>query len=178
MKRISNEDGLEASRRNFGRLALSAIPWVLGMGSSVWFGVYLGLHQFRREISQEQRAAVAVGAQARPKGKIAFDFTAAQTYCAGITRGDVEGATMRLYAFNDCHKPLTGMDWHYEMLSANGTVLHAGKTNQFSHVSCPTPTQPGDSAECVFGNQNYYSTEIPIDDRVVTMRVWTIPYSK
>lgn len=144
----------------------------------VWFGVYLGIHQFRREVSQEQRAAVQVGAAERPKNKIAFDFATAQTYCAGVTRGDIEGATMRLYATNDCHKPLTGMNWYYEMLSPNGTILHAGHTGDWSHVPCPAPTQVGDSSECQFAEANHYDSSLPIDDRVSKIRVWTIPYSK
>lgn len=179
MRRFSDEDGRSAAARNWGRFALSAIPWALGMGASVWLGVYVGVHHFRREVSQEQRGAVAVGAAERPKSKIAFDFTSAQTYCAGVTRGDIEGSTMRLYATNDCSKgPLTGMDWRYEMLSPNGTVLHAGDLDQnWPGMTCPTPRLKGDSAECIF-EDGRYDKSIPVDDRVVKMRVWTVPYSK
>lgn len=177
MVRISNEDGREAAARNWGRFALSAIPWALGMGASVWLGVYIGVHQINQQTSQEQRAAVAVGAEERPKSRITFDLSTAQTYCAGVTRADIDGPMLRLWATNDCHGPLTGMDWHYEMLSPNGTVLHASVTNQNSAYSeCPMPRLPKDSAECVFGSSKY--SELPIDDRVSTIRVWTIPYSK
>jgi hypothetical protein len=175
-QRWSNEDGREASSRNWGRLALGLIPLALGAAASVWLGMYIQAHRFGRVLSQEDRAAVAVGAEVRPKGKIAIDTATAQKYCAPITRADLDGDTLRLYATNDCKVALTGMDWHYEQLSPNGTVLHDGYMNQRGNDHCPTPRMVGDKSECVFAGT--YGGYMTVDDRVATLRVWTVPYSK
>lgn len=62
MKRISNEDGRNASARNFGRLALGIIPLALGVGASAWLGVWIDAHYFREGIAQESRRGVMVNA--------------------------------------------------------------------------------------------------------------------
>ena len=64
------EDGINSGYRNIGRLALASIPYVLGLGAAVWLGVWMTGHDFRRLLSQEDRAAVYTGAAQRPKGKI------------------------------------------------------------------------------------------------------------
>lgn len=175
MRRLSNEDGREAGARNWGRFALFLIPLVLGIAASIWLGVYIGTHRFNRELSQEDRAANAVGAEVRPTDKITFDLKKNQKHCAPVTRADLDGKTMRLYATNNCGVELTGMDWWYALVSPDGTILHDGYMNQRTST-CPAPRFPNDKSECVFaGTSGGY---IEIDDRVESVRVWTIPYSE
>lgn len=170
-QRWSNEEGREASSRNWGRLGLGLIPLALGLGAAVWLGTYIEAHRFGRALSQEDRAATAVGAGRRPAAKLVIDITSAQTYCAGATRADADGEMLRVYATNDCLKPLTGMSWHYDELSPDGTTLHSRHLTD----ACPFPRFIGDKAECVFGDKY---TGLSQDARVATVRVWTVPYSK
>lgn len=170
MRRLSNEDGREASARNWGRLALGLIPLALALGASTWLGFYIGVHKFNRQLSQEDRAAIAVGAWERPKSRIVIDRQSGQKFCAGVTRADVDGETIRLYATNDCGKTLTDMAYHWEALSPNGTII---ESSSHSAGWCSTPRLPKDSAECVF--DGHYG--LPSDDRLATVRVWTVPYS-
>src|SRR5258708_5935846 len=107
MKRISNEDGVNAGQRNIGRFFLAAIPWLLGLGASVWLGVWIGYHDFRHQLSQEDRAAIYVGAENRPKAKIIP--TIMPKDCTHITRADIDGSTLLLWARNDCDSYLSYM---------------------------------------------------------------------
>lgn len=156
------EDGINSGARNVGRLALSLVLLALGLGASVWFGVYMGVHQFRRELSQEERAAIVVGAEVRPTEKIAVALS--QSGCVRVTRADLDGRNLIIYTSNGCHRELTYVEWHWEELSPSGTVVHGGWTNW----QCPAPRLPGDSAECRFDN-------IELDDRAASMRVWVKP---
>ncbi len=61
------ENGVQNGARNIGRLALALIPWALAIGASVWLGVYVGIHQFRHELSQEDRATtIRIWTQTEP----------------------------------------------------------------------------------------------------------------
>lgn len=158
------EDGVNAGYRNFGRLALMCIPFALGIGASVWLGAYIGVHDFEKQLSQEGRAAIAVGAAVRPTAKIKIEIKPQP--CAAVTRADLEGQTLRLYATNDCGQRIRYMVWKYAFVSPNGTVLKDGWTNL-----CPLPAEKGDKAECLFESWQ----RITVDDRAATVRVWTEP---
>lgn len=159
------EDGVNAGARNVGRFFLAAIPWILGLAAAVWFGVYVGIHNFRHELSQEelehirqQRAAVYVGAENRPTGKMKVDIV--PNWCVSIIRVDVDGENLLLYGRNDCHTKVDYVVWKWQEVSPNGTSLHTEWTNL-----CPEPLLPGDVSEC--------KMEIVPDDRAAAVRVWT-----
>lgn len=154
-----NEDGVNAGVRNFGRLALALIPWALGIGFAAWLGVWVALHQYRHELSQEDRAAVYVGAAERPKSKLAVDIIPQD--CSVITRADINGEDLLLYAKNNCHAKVRYMEWHWEALSPDRTVIHGG----YENWKCPDVIMPGDVAEC--------KLSINMDDRTAVIRVWT-----
>jgi hypothetical protein len=156
------EDGVNAGARNFGRLMLALIPYALGLAALVWLSFYIGAHKFRRELSQEERAAVYVGAQQRPTQKLKIEVV--KRDCSTITRSDVDGEMLLIYARNDCHENLSYFSWHWEEVSPSGTVIGEGYEN-----SCPNPTFPGDSAEC--------SLHIASDDRASLLRIWTAVHS-
>jgi hypothetical protein len=164
---MENENGFEAGARAAGRgvgwYFLAAIPFVLGMGASVWFGVYIGAHNFRKQLSQEQRGAVYVGADPRPKSRLSIQIKAVD--CVHITKADIDGRTLMLYASNDCHNSIRYLEWHWQLLSPDGTAIAQGFQNQ-----CPMPNSPGDKAECVFSGP-YHG--LPDEDRAAIVLVWT-----
>ena len=85
--------------------------------------------------------------------------------CVDVTREDFDGGQLRLYATNNCGVTLRYLEWHYQIISPNGTIVNESWTN-----SCPIPRRQHDRAECVFGARGL--DEVPIDDRGATLRVW------
>lgn len=160
-----NEDGVNSGARNVGRFFLWSIPLVLGIAASVWLGVYIGIHDFHHQLTQEERAAVYTGAGSRPKSKIAVELMVRD--CVQVVRADLDGSVLYLYAKNNhCEKPLTYVEYHWQELSPNGTVIHEGYTNQ-----CSTPSVDGDIAECQFDEDHF--RELPTDSRTDRIRAWT-----
>ncbi len=156
---MTRESGVDSGYRNFGRLALSLIPWGLGLGAAVWLGVWVAGHDFRHQLSQEDRAAVYTGAVEKPKGKV--KLVVVHRDCVEVTRADFDGAALLLYTRNNCHQFLLYMEWHWEAVSPNGTVIAQGYMNT---AYCAAASEPGDVSEC---RLNVY-----IDDRIETLRVW------
>jgi hypothetical protein len=154
-----HENGINSGARNFGRLCLALILLALGLGASVWFGIYVGVHQFQHTLSQEERAAVAVGAAVRPEAPIAVALV--KRDCTEVTRADLDGSALVILARNGCHDTLSYFEWHWELLSPTGVVLKSGYRN----YQCPIPNV-GETAECRFES-------IPTDDRAASARVWT-----
>jgi hypothetical protein len=154
-----SEDGINSGARRFGRLCLALIPWALGIGASAWLGVWIGVHEFRHTLSQEERAAVYAGAQARPKAKI--EISVIPHDCSVVTRTDIDGSALLIYSQNNCHKRLDYFAWYWQLVSPNGTVLKDG----YQNWRCPVPVEPNDIAEC--------RIEINTDDRTNILRVWT-----
>ena len=163
--RISDEDGFNAGFRNYGRLCLALIPWALGIGALSWMAVYVWGHYIGNELDQERRAAIYTGAGKAPKSKIAVEML--NKSCVKVTRADIDGSMLYLYARNDCRESLSYLRWNWEELSPDGTVIHAGEAN-----SCPIPTENGDEAECQFGGWFHWPEGIDTDKRVDRIRVW------
>jgi hypothetical protein len=182
---MTNEDGLNTGYRNVGRFFLFAIPLVLGLAATVWFGLWVSGYEFQRrkaevahELTQQERAAVYVGAQVRPKGKLAVQLS--QEGCFKIVRADLDTKkpeygygfeySLLLYAQNLCtstrHEYGISDDsgyreWHWAAISPNGVMLKEGYTN----YECPKPAFQ-EIGECRF--------DIDPDDRIDHFKVWGI----
>lgn len=172
------ESGLDAGYRNIGRFFLWAIPLVLGLAAATWLGVWIDAHELEHTLTQEQRAAVYVGAESRPKSKVLVSILPSQPMydfaftkdepCAPIIKVDVDGSNLLMYAQNDCRVPITRLTWHWQQVSPNGTVL-----TDSDWSSCAIPTIPGDKSECeVPVNGDRYEPDV--DSRTATIRVWTV----
>ena len=155
------ENGLEAGVRNVGRFFLAAIALVLAVSASAWLAFAMGARDAMEQIAQEERAAIVVGAGEPLTLPVKIDIQ--NLSCVVVTRADLKGTALRLYARNDCNRRLSYVKWGWEAVSPNRTVLHSNWTNQ-----CPVPALTGDSAECVLEG----SDEVPIDERIETLRVW------
>lgn len=162
--RWSNEDGREAGSRNFGRLALFSVPLSLGLAAAVWLGVWIDAHYFRKAVSQEQRAAIAVGASVRPSSpiKIVFD----DRNCLRTTKADLSGRDLTIYVKNECASRVDWLRVRWQLLAVDDTIIRSGKFDW-----CNAPTRRGDTAECMVGDgySNFY--KVSDDDRGASMRV-------
>ena len=146
-------------KSGIGKFFLALIPWALGLGASVWLGVWIGVYHFRKELSQENRAATYVGATERPKSKIAVQIIPGG--CLLVSRVDVDGGDLLIYWKNTCGFRLDYAELHYEAISPDGTILSQWYDNG---SQCSFPTFSGDTAEC--------RTTVRDDDRVAKLRVW------
>jgi hypothetical protein len=188
---MNKEIGTEAGMRNIGRLFLWSIPLSLGVAATVWFGLWVSGWEFQQkkaeiahELTQQERSAVYVGAEIRPKGKLAVQII--DKSCFKIVRADIDLKSngyesdalkgyvysLILYGQGNCKNGDFGeiipgyprsdsgyRSWNWEMLSPNGTILDSGYTNH-----CPSPSGKDEIAECRF--------EIGMDERADKFRVW------
>jgi hypothetical protein len=152
------EDGFHAGYRNFGRLALSFIPFALGVGLLVWLGFAIGVSNYKNQMDQERRSAIYVGAETLPKEKIKLKIT--KKDCTTIARADVKGNTLIMYAKNECQQDINYIAWHWRSISPDGTIIKSGYTNQ-----CPVPISPHSISECIM--------KISTDERTETLELYT-----
>jgi hypothetical protein len=158
-------DKQEVKVSGMSQFFLFAIPAVLGLGAAMWLGVWIDAHHFRHELSQEDRAASYVGAGVRPTDKIKIVIR--DESCVHVTRADLDGADLLIYTENHCGRSIAFMEWHWQLLSPDGTVI---KGNWYNTGNCAAPISNGDKAECHVDVTDYSGT---VDDRASTLRVWT-----
>lgn len=160
---MDREDGINAGHRGIGRFFTFAIPAVLGMAASVWLGVWITAHGFLDTLSQEQRRAVFVGAEVKPKDPLVVEVV--RPNCLVITRVDVAGS-LAIYTRNDCGRVIEFPEWKWQEVSADGTVVEGGYVNT---AFCQSPG-PEMKSECVVPESIYYGYHH--DDRAVKILVW------
>lgn len=154
---MKDEDGVNAGARNIGRFFLFAIPAILGVAALIWFGAYVGVMKYKKELEQQKRAAVYVGAQETPKEKLKINVVMHD--CTEVVGVDLNGRDLIIYAKNNCHTKLDYLAWHWELNSPDGTIVDSDYTNL-----CPRPKH-GQKAEC--------KMRISDDERAVSLTVWT-----
>jgi hypothetical protein len=93
------------------------------VGSLLWFTLIKDVHLFRRELSQEERRAVYVGAEQRPKGAIKIQIANREKNCVKVTRADVDGRYVSVYYENVCSAPVDGQLVELTLKSPDGSVL-------------------------------------------------------
>src|SRR5687768_17562289 len=99
-QRWSNEDGREASARNLGRLALAAIPAVLGLAAIWWAAAMFGWIGIIREKRLIDRTMKSVGIQSEPMAPIVMVH--ADAPCLKIESSFMDGSEVVFYARNTC----------------------------------------------------------------------------
>ena len=156
------EDGFNAGIRYIGITYLWTIPLILGLAAAVWFGFYLNVHYFRRELSQEERAAIYVGAKERPKSKINIETP--NHGIVKIDRVDLDGTAAMLYFHNSGTGVLTFLKASWTLISPDGTRMASG-SDYIENINGPTTLGPGEKGEAIF--QGYQG--IRIDSRTATI---------
>lgn len=160
------EDGVHSGARNIGRLALWTIPLALGMGAVAWLGFVAGSRQFWNTISQEQRRAVYVGADHRPKAKLNILLNNDRS-SVKIDRVDLDGEVAAVYFHNSGTGRATYIQLHWQLVSPDGTAL-SSKWGYTELLSGPQSLAPGERGEAIF--QGYYAIEL--DSRAGGVRFW------
>jgi hypothetical protein len=142
------EDGFNVGWRRIGTLALWAIPLALGIAASVWLGFAMATHGWFRELSQEQRRAVYVGAGDMPREKLKIETPNAG--CLKIEKVDLDGRTATVYVRSHCRGEMRySLDLQWQLVSPDGTIIGFNKTYG-SILGGPNKLDPGQRGEYVF----------------------------
>lgn len=122
MRRISDEDGREASARNVGRLALSVIPAAFGGAALLWVIASAGYVDLTKSIRAERRVMESVGIVSVPVRPIVFETHDAR--CLKIDSAFMrDGDHFVFYSKNTCAGWMKKPSYYYRLLSADGTTL-------------------------------------------------------
>ena len=157
-----NEDGINNGARSFGKLCLMLIPWALGIGASVWLGVWIGVHQFRHELSQEERRNIEVGAQVLPKQKINLQLNKPSNSCRKIEKADFDDGVLVVYFRNTCQSASDYDMIGWNALAPDGTIISSAEhyTNMLI----------GGGQRAEWHTESWMA--VPSDERIVTLQVW------
>jgi hypothetical protein len=137
----------------------------IGVGFGVWLGFFRDTHNYTKQLSQEDWAAQYVAAVERPKSKI--EIKVSDESCVRITRAEIEGTYLLMYAQNDCHFKIHYMEWRWQTSAPDGTYLTSGYENT---AACPVPREPGSKAECKARLTSYWNDD-GLDDRISALHV-------
>lgn len=163
MYRISNEDGREASSRNIGRLALFAIPLVLGIASSVWLGAWIQAHYFLVNRAQEQRRGDLVGAP-KPLEESITIITPARLQGPGllIDHAEYHGGqlTVRFHVTTDNH----AFEIHWAWIAPDGSHMGQG-WNKVDEDGGPWSLAAGEKA--IFTDKS-----VGVEPRASVLEIW------
>jgi hypothetical protein len=156
------DEGLESTAsKGIGGFFFAAIPWVLAAGASGWLAFYMMFHESRKELSQEERRAIYVGAKDRPSAKIQVVLEPGAD-CLHVVKIDYDAPELMVYVENHCSRRLEYPKLKWLLASPDGTSLRDG------HDYCPAMMANGKS-ECRAKTQDYFQST---EDRAASLHVW------
>lgn len=135
-----------------------AIPAVLALAAIWWLAFGEGLHSFNRQVSQEDRAAQAVGAAPLPKAAINVVIKNKHADCHVIDKAVLDGGDLWIYWHNACSEPVKDSTIAWSSIAPDGTMIKSGW--DYTHQDL----DGGQKAE-------YHFSEVDADPRTVTLEV-------
>jgi hypothetical protein len=142
-------------------LYTAMIPWALALGAIGWLGFYMAFHEDRKELSQEERRAIYVGAGTRPHAKIEVILDASNE-CVEVKKVDYDAPELVGYIQNHCRDAHQYARINWALVSPDGTSLRNGSDY------CPAMVANGKS-ECK-AKTKYYGEDH--EDRAASIHVW------
>jgi hypothetical protein len=125
MRRISDEDGINAGFRNIGRYALFMIPAALGGAACLWIAAAFGWIELGHAINMERRSLQAVGVTAPPKEPI--KLVRVDSSCLKFDDAYVDGDDVITYVKNTCDRWLDLPNFAYRTQAGDGTTIISGR---------------------------------------------------
>jgi hypothetical protein len=122
-----------------------------------------GVHSFSRELSQEARHNIVVGAKILPKDAIDIKFAGRPDDVIKITRAEIDGGDVWVWYQNVGQSSMKFIEYHWSLVSPDGTVIKQGGT----YASIGDGAQeldPGEKGEVHFS--------IVSDPRAKTLKLW------
>lgn len=146
----------------FSTFMLFAIPAVLALAAIWWLAFGEGLHYFTRELDQEKRHAIAVGAEVLPKEPIQVKIHTERNASLTVTKAEIDGDKLWAYVSNQGQSTIQyGRLW-WNLIAPDGTVVNGGAWYIIS-LGGPQFIRPGQTAEI--------NTTIKGDPRAVAIEV-------
>jgi hypothetical protein len=142
-----------------------AIPAVLALAALWWLAFGQGLHFFVRQISQEQRAATAVGADPLPKESMKITISDPRDAAVRVEKVEIDGGDLWVYYKNFGATRASYIKLLWRLVGPDGTVLKSreGYVDIYSRNSAAGSLEPGERGEAQF--------KIPSDPRSVRLDV-------
>lgn len=160
MRRLSNEDGVSAAHRNWGRLALALIPAAIGIAAILWIAAAFDWISLGRQRRIDQRTREIVGVETSPAKPVALVNN--NGACLKIDKSFMDGREIVFYARNTCQRWLEMPNYAYRVMAHDGTVIESARW-AFS----------GDRAFAP-GERREVKTRVANDDRLERVELWVI----
>jgi len=109
--------------RGISTFSLFAIPAVLGLAAIYWLTFVRGAHRFGKEVSQENRRNVYVGAKVLPKEPIKLEPKNIESEPLQIDTIDLDGDYALVRFHNSGHRPIHYAQVLYKGYAPDGTVV-------------------------------------------------------
>ena len=106
-------------------LSLSLIPAALAVGACYWLFFARNVHEFKRALKQEERAAVAVGAYPPPQEPIKIELKGKRSSCIVIESASIDGESLTGVLRNACSVPVAFVKVQYRTFSSAGVMLRS-----------------------------------------------------
>lgn len=121
MRRFSDENGVHASSRNWGRLALALIPAALGGAAILWLTAAFGWIDLTQELRMTDRTMQSVGISVMPRTPI--QLINHDDACLKVESSYMDGDRLQFYTRNTCHRWLSLPNFSYRLKAHDGTVI-------------------------------------------------------
>jgi hypothetical protein len=138
--------------RGVSTFFLFAIPAVLALAAVWWLAFGQGLHYFKRELSQEQRSAEAVGASALPAEPLKIVITDEKDAAVRVDRVEIDGKRVWLYYKNFGQSRVSDfIEVSWRLRAIDGTVIKSKSTYaNLIDYDAPGGLGAGERAEAKF----------------------------
>ena len=143
-------------------MALFAIPLVLGLGASVWLGVWMQAHYFLIDRNQEQRIGQYVAAPDLQRSP--YIVTIYRGPKTSVDKVDIHNGQMTVLFHNFSGVNAAGLQIHWQWVSPDGTKL-SDDFDWVHQIGGPSELGPGEKG--ILTEKN-----ISPDPRAAGIGVW------
>lgn len=105
-----------------------AIAIVIIGAPSVYFGLFRSVHDYKREVSQEERKNEATQTVELPKAPIRIAFKNSDRECVKVENAYIDGDNLLVYVRNQCGLTQGFTRLGHTLIAADGTRIGGGMT--------------------------------------------------
>lgn len=113
-----------------GAFFYAAIPALLAGALLMYFAFYTGIIDWQKAQRVEGRMDNRVGVHGELRAPV--DLIIRKADCLEVTRAFLDGDTGTMYIKNDCHRHLSYMEWHWNIIAPDGTIIKDNYSNDLN----------------------------------------------
>jgi hypothetical protein len=95
------------------------------VGCVIWLGFFHDAHDFRQQLSQEDRHAELVGAKPLPKAAIVIVIDNHKNECVRVDSAEFNGSEIWVYLHNDCRTRRNFIKVSWKAKAPDGTIIES-----------------------------------------------------